>query len=622
MQVVPNSSSAARGVDAPRSLAAWKGGRATAAMLASALINVALLVQSHIGVNADVYSTLDLGGAAAAPAPAPGSNACASGKDAEIWEGTVKSAGNTSAADIEAAWDAMANGVRACPYLEADSLKSVRNDVLFYLSVAGISGKPVSHLLTEQWGISTSCADCWAAAAQCNLNTCVDKCISKVTNGFCPLADAAEDAACLKCVDDNCFPALEQCSGLTHIGIPQTSNKCAAPSPALAPTTKPRANVSVTVTGQCFDVRAKQANESRVREELKKWTLYNNFEITFVKAVQKAIEGGAYTLGYLIAGASGVWPYTKTSLMMLCWFYPMTAARRGYGLLWLARLGRWSLVDVYSVIVLIVGLRIDKTLPTGGPLSTRSASNVSIYCFAIAALQALLQGEYMRYCNRELSRESGLHSSAGGGGLDVKRFALLLCTIGAFMGYYIGMISPVCTVTLGGVCATFDGPNKATYTGIGVGLALTDSCQLGGFGEIFLSAIFMLTAVIAPFLTLAGFLFFVAVPQALVTRAPSLARFFLILGNFACLDVFFISMLVLVREFEGLIESSLGKEVDKICPAGLGNMPCIKFVGTLEHGCKAIAGATLFMWAAMGCARLVNDATVSPVSKNTIKPTN
>ena len=615
MQVVPSSSSAARGVDAPRSLAAWKGGRATAVMLASALINVALLVQSHIGINADVYSTLNLGGAAAAPAPAPGSSACASGKDFEIWEGTVKNAGTASAADIEAAWDALANGVRACPYLKADSLKSVRNDVLFYLSVAGLGGKPVSHLLTEQWGVNTSCADCWAAAAQCNLNSCVTACLSKVENGFCPLADAAEDAACLKCVDENCFPAFEQCSGLTHIGIAQTSHKCSASSPALAPTTKPRANASVT--GQCFDVRAKQANESHVREELKKWILYNNFEITFVKAVQKAIEGGAYTLGYLIAGASGVWPYTKTLLMMLCWYYPMTAARRGYGLLWLARLGRWSLVDVYSVIVLIVGLRIDKTLPTGGPLSTRSASNVSIYCFALAALQALLQGEYMRYCNRQLSRESGLDSSAGRGGLDVKRFALLLCTIGAFMGYFLGMTSPVCTVTVGGVCATFDGPNKATYTGIGVGLALTDSCQLGGSGEIFLAAIFLLTAVIAPFLTLAGFLFFVAVPQALVTRAPALARFFLILGNFACLDVFFISMLVLVREFEGLIAGSLGKEVDKICPAGLGNMPCIKFVGSLEHGCKAIAGATLFMWAAMGCARLVNDA-VATGSKHSI----
>jgi hypothetical protein len=521
-----------------------------------------------------------------------------------------------SAADIEAAWDALANGVRACPYLEADSLKSVRNDVLFYLSVAGLGGKPVGKLLVDQWGISTSCAGCWVAAADCNVQSCVTACINKVTIGFCPLADAAEDAACLKCVEDKCFPALEQCSGLTHTGIAQTSNKCPDQSgPAPAPTTKPSADTSAT--GQCFDVRAKQANESQVREELKKWTLYNNFEITFVKAVQKAIEGGAYTLGYLIAIASGVWPYTKTSLMMLCWFYPMSAARRGYGLLWLARLGRWSLVDVYSVIVLIVGLRIDKTLPTGGPLSTRSASNVSIYCFALAALQALLQGEYMRYCNRQLSREAGLVSSAGRVGLNVKRSALLLCVIGAFMGYYIGMTSPVCTVTVGGVCATFDGPNEATYTGIGVGLALTDSCQLGGSGEIFMAAIFVLTAVIAPFLTLAGFLFFVAVPQALVTRAPALARFFLILGNFACLDVFFISMLVLVREFEGLIAGSLGKEVDKICPSGLGDTPCIKFVGSLEYGCKTIAIATLFMWAAMGCARLVNDA-VTTGSKHSI----
>jgi hypothetical protein len=72
--------------------------------------------------------------------------------------------------------------------------------------------------------------------------------------------------------------------------------------------------------------------------------------------------------------------------------------------------------------------------------------------------------------------------------------------------------------------------NTATYTGIGVGLALTDSCQLGGSGEFFMTSVFVLTAVIAPFVTLAGFLVFVAMPQTLVTRAPRLARFFLLLG--------------------------------------------------------------------------------------------
>ncbi len=65
--------------------------------------------------------------------------------------------------------------------------------------------------------------------------------------------------------------------------------------------------------------------------------------------------------------------------------------------------------------------------------------------------------------------------------------------------------------------------------------------------------------------------------------------------------------------------NAVGKEVDKICLKD--NLPCLEFVGTLEHGCIIIAVATLFMWAAMVLARLVNDA-VATETKSSIKPAN
>jgi len=56
------------------------------------------------------------------------------------------------------------------------------------------------------------------------------------------------------------------------------------------------------------------------------------------------------------------------------------------------------------------------------------------------------------------------------------------------------------------------------------------------------------------------------------------------LSYFAAIDVYFISLLVLISQFEGLINASLGEEVEERCPASDDGTPCLTFRGQLEFG--------------------------------------
>jgi hypothetical protein len=374
-----------------QSMAAVKGRGASVCQVVAVLVNVALLVVSHVGVNAVVWSTVALSSAESGNATAgnattlpPTALAC-NVDDRAVWLGE-KSLGTSG--NVCRSWDDKLGSLRKCPYSAVPALQSVRNDVLFLVGYAGLLSdwgleRSADEVLSIDWGLSRPCASCFLDAVECTTSACGSQCLKRLNVAGCPLSDAKEDAACQDCVKDKCVAkpgALLDCTGLPDGGVTVVNN-CGSTS-------------VVTVNTQdatCYTIDYIASNNA---------TFNDVFQITFFNAITKAWEGGAYVLSVVIFVASFLWPYAKDMVMMIVWFRPMTHARRDACLNWLARLGRWSLVDVFAVIIIIIGLRIDKKLPTGALLSTRSSSAYSIYAFAVAALWALVQGEYMRHINR------------------------------------------------------------------------------------------------------------------------------------------------------------------------------------------------------------------------------
>lgn len=72
-------------------------------------------------------------------------------------------------------------------------------------------------------------------------------------------------------------------------------------------------------------------------------------------------QAGGRELAILILLFSGIWPYTKQLVSLVLWFLPPSAlsvSRRGNVFMWLDALAKWSMVDIFVLILTIAGFRV------------------------------------------------------------------------------------------------------------------------------------------------------------------------------------------------------------------------------------------------------------------------
>jgi Paraquat-inducible protein A len=77
-------------------------------------------------------------------------------------------------------------------------------------------------------------------------------------------------------------------------------------------------------------------------------------------------SGQGQVLSILILLCSGVWPYTKQLITLALWFLPpsvVSVSRRGQFLLWLDILAKWSMIDIFVLMLMICGFRIGGGTP-------------------------------------------------------------------------------------------------------------------------------------------------------------------------------------------------------------------------------------------------------------------
>jgi uncharacterized paraquat-inducible protein A len=70
---------------------------------------------------------------------------------------------------------------------------------------------------------------------------------------------------------------------------------------------------------------------------------------------------GSRGLAMIIFLLSFAWPHTKQLIILGLWFAPPTTvpvSTRGSVLLWLDLLGKWSIVDIFVLVMVLVVFRI------------------------------------------------------------------------------------------------------------------------------------------------------------------------------------------------------------------------------------------------------------------------
>ena len=65
------------------------------------------------------------------------------------------------------------------------------------------NAKAATECIQEETGLSDACVGCFGQVNACGMSKCLAQCIQP------------QSKACTECIDENCMPAFEECSGLS-----------------------------------------------------------------------------------------------------------------------------------------------------------------------------------------------------------------------------------------------------------------------------------------------------------------------------------------------------------------------------------------------------------------------
>jgi len=438
-----------------------------------------------------------------------------------------------------------------------------------------------------------ACLDCFLLPIECVMTSCLGTC----------LAMGVESVGCVDClIANSCDGPFEACAGVSA-GLDEW---------------EPPARML-----QQADVATDQNDSSAT-------VLYEVYSISFVDSIRDAANGGAWWLVIILVCLSGVWPYLKNVIMMVAWFVPMTSSQRSSLLQWLTRLAKWSLVDVFVIVIICAGVKIDQTIPGGFRFVLVGEPRVGIVTFCLAALWDLSQGEWMRSKHFEAmhhqEEKSGSipqshipvpiesdnpclfdqvhfrNETRGCSSLGKALYALIVVAQIAFIGAVIGTICIIFRV--GGFPESSTGQDTFKYTAITIATALLNSfgtISPGGttafVGSIFMVVVYLGMCIVLPLLCCLLMASSALLPSRIINKNPKrLRRIFSsvdILGGFSCLDVWLLAFILCALEFNHLMEGAL-KEIigDRCDQMGL----CISLSSTIEFGVYLSIPAVLCGW--------------------------
>ncbi len=111
------------------------------------------------------------------------------------------------------------------------------------------------------------------------------------------------------------------------------------------------------------------------------WRHWQNHYSVFVGVVELT-KSGDWLLAIVLFFFSMVFPFVKLFSLALLWYRKMSDAERMKTLHWLGLLGKWSMLDVFAVAILIVAAKLRDL--------TQVQPRIGIYLFGLAIILSML----------------------------------------------------------------------------------------------------------------------------------------------------------------------------------------------------------------------------------------
>ena len=111
------------------------------------------------------------------------------------------------------------------------------------------------------------------------------------------------------------------------------------------------------------------------------WRHWENHYSVFTGVVELA-KHGDILLALVIFFFSMVFPFIKLLVLSLIWFRELGEEERAFTLHWLGILGKWSMLDVFAVAILVVVAKLRDL--------TKVEPRVGVYLFGLAIMLSMM----------------------------------------------------------------------------------------------------------------------------------------------------------------------------------------------------------------------------------------
>ena len=111
------------------------------------------------------------------------------------------------------------------------------------------------------------------------------------------------------------------------------------------------------------------------------WRHWENHYSVFVGVIELA-KSGDWLLSVILFFFSMVFPFAKLFSLAVLWYRKLSEADRAKTLRWLEALGKWSMLDVFVVAILIVAAKLRDL--------TQVQPRIGVYLFGLAIILSML----------------------------------------------------------------------------------------------------------------------------------------------------------------------------------------------------------------------------------------
>ena len=313
----------------------------------SLTLNAGLMVYAHVGLSAVIFSSQD-----PASTTVPG-------------EDNDTATGQCSAADLT---NYLALGGSSAQSGQSNFCSREYNGGCL------IDTNCIEECFQSQYGYSADCSTCFSAIPICGFQQgCVADCLTDPSGDACRICNLP------------CQEKFATCSGLP--GSADDSSNAEQD-----PTMQTSANADSNNNMPAFQDLPQQCNAFDY-EAVGLW--YVAYPLSFVESIEDAWNGDAKGLAIVIVLFSGIWPYLKNVMLAMIWYIPCSRNLQTQTLLWLSRLSKYTLVDVFAVICILVAIQLQ--LDFGGVEAiVRAEARFSIIAFFLATLWEFIQIEVIK----------------------------------------------------------------------------------------------------------------------------------------------------------------------------------------------------------------------------------